>query len=362
VKTESAFIIGAAKEQDGAGSLDKVLLLESQLLQQGIKPVNLVIEPLKADWHSPEKEHRFRSGCAPIEALAEAKKLVENGEDAVVISGEDHIKTGYSREERLSKMAVYGENYPLTQAYTDLAHAFNKHNNQTEQQFKESASALFENYQVSFRHALADTFTAELLPDVRWYKPITNLFRGVDCANPMVDFSGRLLITRSDIAEQLGVDKNQWLKIKAVGVSRLDGDGRDFITDISRYKHLEQAYQQACEEAEIDFVRLFKSGKALLETYTCYPVVPMAFLLKSGLVDAVEDIPDFLEKHSITITGGMNLARAAWNNPALNGFVTMHKRLCDGPEKLGLIHGNGGLGYRQGIAIVERVSQEPNQT
>ena len=83
----------------------------------------------------------------------------------------------------------------------------------------------------------------------------------------------------------------------------------------------------------------------------------MAFLLVSGLVKALEDIPEFLAKHQITITGGMNLARAAWNNPTLNALILMHQRLCncDGKEKLGLVHGNGGLGYRQGIAIVERV-------
>lgn len=355
MKTESAFIIGAAKQQDEVGSLEQVLLLESQLLQKGITPKYLVIEPLKADWHSPEKKYHFRSGCAPIEALAEAKKLIENGVAAVVISGEDNIRTGYSREERLSKMAVYGHSYPLTQAYTDLAHAFSENNSITEQQFKAFSSALFENYKVSFRNALSDAFTPELLPDLRWYNPITDLFRGVDCANPLVDFSGRLLLTRADIAEQLGVDKSQWLKVKAVGLSRLDGDGRDFLTDISRYEHLQHAYQQACNEANIDFVHLFKGGNALLETYTCYPVVPMAFLLASGLVDVLEDIPDFLAEHSITITGGMNLAKAAWNNPALNALVLMHHRLCEGPEKLGLIHGNGGLGYRQGIAIVERV-------
>ncbi|NQY86426.1 MAG: hypothetical protein HRT51_01550 [Colwellia sp.] len=355
MKTPSAFIIGAAKQQDQVGSLEQVLLLESQLLQYGITPKNLVIEPLQTDWYSPEKEHHFRSGCAPIEALAAAKKLIENGEAAVVISGEDHIKTGYSRENRLSKMAVYGQSYPLTQAYTDLARAFSEQHTITEQQFKEFSSALFENYLISFRNALSDSFTPELLPDLRWHKPITDLFRGIDCANPMVDFSGRLLLTRADIAEQLGVDKSQWLKVKAVGLSCLDGDGRDFITDISRYEHLQHAYQQACAEANIDFVQLFKGGDALLETYTCYPVVPMAFLLVSGLVEVLEDIPDFLAEHSITITGGMNLAKAAWNNPALNALVLMHHRLCDGPEKLGLIHGNGGLGYRQGVAIVERV-------
>ncbi len=355
MKTPSTFIIGAAKQQDEVGSLDQVLLLESQLLQRGITPKYLVIEPLRADWHSPEQAHHFRSGCAPIEALAEAKKLIENGAAAVVISGEDHIKTGYSREERLSKMAVYGQSYPLTQAYTDLARAFSDNHTITEKQFKEFSSALFENYQISFRNALSDSFTPELLPDLRWHKPITDMFRGVDCANPMVDFSGRLLLTRADIAEQLGVDKSQWLKVKAVGLSRLDGDGRDFLADISRYEHLQHAYQQACGEADIDFVHLFKRGDALLETYTCYPVVPMAFLLVSGLVEVLEDIPEFLAEHSITITGGMNLAKAAWNNPALNALVLMHHRLCDGQEKLGLIHGNGGLGYRQGVAIVERV-------
>ena len=356
MKTPSAFIIGAAKQQDKLGSLEQVLSLESQLLQNGITPKHLIIEPLQADWHSPEKEHHYRSGCAPIEALAEAKKLIENGEAAVVISGKDFIKTGYSREERLKKMAVYGQNYPLTQAYTDLAHAFSRNQNITSQQFKKFASALFENYQTSFRNTLLDDFTPESLPDSRWHEPITDLFRGIDCANPMVDFSGRLLLTRADVAEQLGVDKGQWLKVKAVGLSRLNGDGEEFLKNISQYEHLKQAYQQACDEADINFAHLFKNGNALLEAYTCYPVVPMAFLLTSGLVNTLEDIPDFLEKHSITITGGMNLAKAAWNNPALNALILMQHRLCNGQENFGLVHGNGGLGYRQGIAIVECVN------
>ena len=224
MKDQSAYIIGAAKIQDGVGSLDQVLLLESKLLERGVTPKHLTIESLQADWHSLEQKYHFRSGCAPIEALAKAKELIEKGTPAVVISGEDNIKTAYSREQRLSKMAVYGQNYPLTQAYTDLAHKFSEKHRITAQQFKGYSSALFENYQISFRNGLADTFTPELLPDLRWYKPITDLFRGVDCANPMVDFSGRLLLTRADIAEQLGVDKSQWLKVKGVGLSRLDGD------------------------------------------------------------------------------------------------------------------------------------------
>lgn len=357
MKTLSAFIICAAKQQDNIGSLDQFLTLESQLQQSGIKPKQLTIEPLKTDWHSPEKQNYFRSGCAPIEALAEAKKLIENGEPAVVISGDDHIKTGYSREDRLKKMAVYGQDYPLTQAYTDLAHVFCENNSITPKDFKQFSCALFENYQTSFRDSLPDIFTPQLLPDQRWYKPLTELFRGVDCANPMVDFSGRLLLTNADIAKQLNVNKSQWLKVKSVGLSRLDGDGPNYLTDIATYDHLKKAYQQACKEANIDFVQLFKSNSALLEVYTCYPVVPMAFLLKSGLVTTLEEIPEFLAKHNITISGGMNLAKAAWNNPALNSLILMHERLCNGLKEVGLIHGNGGLGYRQGVAIVERVKR-----
>ena len=352
----AAYIIAAAKQEDGIGSLDHVMQLESQLLSLGITPEHLYIDPLKTDWDAPEKHNHFRSGCAPIEALSAAKKLIENGTPAVFISGEDFIKSGYTRDERLEKMAVYGDQFPLTELYTQLAQNFSQQHGLSGHEFMDVASQLFENYKTSYRHALASDFNEQLLPDQRWYQPITELFRGIDCANPLVDFSGRILITSADTATRLNITKSQWLHVKAVGLSRLDADGPEHIDTIARYDHLQSAYDDACSEADIDFPNVFKRGDALLETYTCYPVVPMAFLLISGLVDVVQNIPEFLKQHSITITGGMNLARGAWNNPALNALIAMHHRLRDGPETIGLVHGNGGLGYRQGVAIVERHS------
>lgn len=349
-----AYIIAAAKQEDGIGSLDHVMHLESLILDLGFTPEHLYIDPLKTDWDAPEKANHFRSGCAPIEALSAAKQLIENGAPAVFISGEDFIKTGYSRDERLKKMSVYGEQAPLTELYTELSHSFRQNHDLDETQFMDFAKHLFENYKVSYRNALAQNFSEQLLPSERWHQPITSLFRGVDCANPLVDFSGRILITRADVAQQLNIPKTEWLHVKAVGLSRLDADGPDHIEKIATYDHLKQAYESACAEANMDFASTFKAGNALLETYTCYPVVPMAFLLISGLVDITENIPEFLQEHSITITGGMNLARGAWNNPALNALIAMHHRLNDGPETIGLIHGNGGLGYRQGVAIVKR--------
>jgi len=349
-----AYIIAAAKQEDGLGSLDQVMQLESELLQQNIIPTHLYIDPLKTDWDAPEKDNHFRSGCAPIEALAQAKTLIEAGAPAVIISGEDFIKSDYSRDERLQKMAVYGDDFPLTDLYTELAKRFSENHNLDHSVFKQYAQALFENYKVSYRNTLADAFTEQHLPDPRWHAPITDLFRGIDCANPLVDFSGRILITNENTAHLLNIPSSHWLTVKSVGLSRLEGDGPNHVDTIATYEHLRNAYDSACDEAQLDFAQVFKQGHGLLEAYTCYPVVPMAFLLVSGLVDVAHNIPTFLSQHSITITGGMNLARGAWNNPALNALITMHHRLCDGPETVGLIHGNGGLGYRQGVAIVER--------
>ncbi|GGO87172.1 hypothetical protein GCM10011348_39740 [Marinobacterium nitratireducens] len=346
-------IVAAAKTVDAVGCQQQCRMLEDRIRSLGLRIRELVIEPLSADWHSPEPEDHFRSGCAPIEALARARELVIGGERAVLIRGEDHIKSGYERDERLRLMSVYGPDYPLTKAYTDLAGEFLRRHGVDADLFREISRALFENYKLSYRNALAGDFSPEALPDERWYRPLTPLFRGVDCANPLVDFEGRLLIVDERLARELGVALETSVEIRAVGLGRLDADGPGHIEHIAGYGHLREAYRDCCEAADLDFAARFRAGEALLEAYTCYPVVPMAFLLASGLVDVLDDIPGFLEQHSITITGGMNLGRGAWNNPALNALISMHHRLLEGPERLGMVHGNGGLGYRQGVALLE---------
>lgn len=346
-------IVAAAKTVDNHGSLQQALDVEAKILNAGIDLHHLYIEPLSTDWHEQSKPDHFKSGCAPVEALARAKFLIEQGTEAVVISGEDNIKSDYSRYERQQRMAVYGDDYPLTQAYTDLAKAFIKKHDIDDAMFKRLSERLFDNHKQSFRHALSDDFDAAMLPDEKWYKPLTELFRGVDCANPMVDFSGTVVLVNGSLAKRLNL--SQCIELSAVGLSVLAGDGPEYIDQIADYRHLKAAYQSCCDEAGLDFAQVFRQGSALLETYTCYPVVPMAFLLVSGLVDVLENAPEFLQQHLITVTGGMNLARAPWNNPALNGIVTMYQRLCEGDEEVGMVHANGGLGYRQGVALMSRV-------
>ncbi len=350
-----AVIISAAKVVDGIGCMQHSLDIEAAIIALGIDIHHLYIEPLSTDWNAEPQPDHFKSGCAPVEALARAKSLIEqqtSATKAVLITGHDDLKTGYHRDERLRLMSVYTDDYPLTQAYTDLAEQFIQHHDINADLFRTISESLFDNHKTSYRNALSDDFSPSMLPGERWYQPLTELFRGVDCANPLVDFSGRVLLCNEALAEQLNIPQNERIKVPAVGVSKLEGDGPDHINQIADYQHLKAAYQDCCKQANIDFAAQFRKGEALLETYTCYPVVPMAFLLVSGLVDMLEDIPDFLKDHSITITGGMNLARAPWNNPALNGIIDMVKRLIEGNEDLGLIHANGGLGYRQGVALL----------
>ncbi|MBQ0756414.1 MAG: hypothetical protein KBT66_00150 [Amphritea sp.] len=351
-----ALIIASAKTVDETGSLKHCLELEQTLQQQKARITELTIDPLSTPWHSELQPNHYRSGCGPLEALSHARHLIKRGEaDAVVISGKDMLRTGYQRQERLDLMAIYGDDYPLTTAYNELAEQFLHRHGADAELFQQLAHHLFENYKCSYRNVVSDQLIAEQLPDERWYNHITPLFRGVDCANPLIDFSGKILISSSAIAQQLTIPADTCLEISGVGLGFLPGDGKQHVEDIVSYDHLKLAYQAACHQAETDFAEQFRQGKALLETYTCYPVVPIAFLLASGLVDLLEQVPAFLEQHLITITGGMNLAKGPWNNPALNSLIEMHQQMIASPgHHIGAVHGNGGLGYKQGVAILKK--------
>jgi len=174
----------------------------------------------------------------------------------------------------------------------------------------------------------------------------------VDCANPVVDFEGAVVVTTAEVAEACAVPAHQRIPVLAVALARASGDGPDHVEEIAEYRHLTEAYEKACHQAEVDFGARYLTGEALLEAYTCYPVVPLAFLLASGIARDPAEFPDLLARRLVTVTGGMNLARAAWNNPALHGLAVLWERLVAGAAPLAALHANGGLGQRQGVAIL----------
>jgi hypothetical protein len=269
--------------------------------------------------------------------------LVDTGEaPAVVIAGEDLLRTEYQRDQRHEMMSVYGHDYPLTTAYADVAKAFMARHQISERRFKWTAKLLYQNYEKTFYK----THTRKPR-DPKWYSALNALFRGVDCANPNVDFTGRIIVANEQVADACGISMTERIEIMGIGLGKT-ADGPNHITEIASYDHLKHAYARACEMANVDFTKEFLWGNGLLEAYTCYPVVPMAFLLVAEMVSSVEQIQEFLERYEITVTGGMNLARAPWNNPSLNALIVMYQKMKAVRPVSALSTATGGLGLARG--------------
>lgn len=348
------YIVAAARKIDQIGDLQHVQQSQQALQEAGARIETLVIDPLKAGWQTQVRPGHFRSGCAPLDALAEAqRRLQADLADAIVIDGEDLLRTGYTRTQRHQLMAIYGD-ISIPEAYTLLAKHFCRLNDLAPCEFFALRNLLLNNYQRTYQalHADFNPNTQEA-----WLKPVTEWFRGVDCANPNIDFSGRLLLTRADWLGALAPLSQRPIRLAGVGIGLAPDDGPDHVAELAEYWHLQKAVHYANLQAEVDFVELFQQAQAYLEVYTCYPVVPLAFLMRTGLADSLQALADLLQHQEITITGGMNLARAPWNNPAFNALIAGYQKLQDEQARPWAgIHANGGLGYRQGFALLHRDS------
>ncbi|MCP3923657.1 MAG: hypothetical protein GY714_13840 [Desulfobacterales bacterium] len=338
-----SFIIAADKIVDGIGNTNETDELIERIKTENLNFNELYIDPLETEWHSELEGNHFRSGCAPVEAVIYADKLIKDElYDFIIIKGKDHIKSDYSKENRNKKMSIYNESIPSL--YNEIANEFILKENFTETKFKNFAEDLFSNYLKTFKRRHKD-----YKPDEKWFNYITGLFRGVDCANPVVDFEGQLVISNN---KYIYMHKNNCLKILGTGFGEVL-DGQKNIHQIKDYKHLENSISEALKNSGIEFFKEFLNKNALMEVYTCYPIVPVAFLLKSKLIKSIDEISTFLKYHEITITGGMNLSKAPWNNPSLNAIIEMFNCLKKEKKRYGLVHGNGGLGYKQGVIIME---------
>lgn len=312
----------------------------SALAGAGLKGALLTIAPLGEGWTTALPDTWYRSGAGPLEALRDAARAVGEGSfDAVLIRGEEPLRTGYGREERHKLMSIYpGATIP--EAYDLLASAFIAQRGWSEAEFMGVAGALWENYRRTA--CLKDPV------DGKWLCNLTPLQRGVDCANPLIDWRGQLLVANRAAARICG---GASARLAGVGFSRLPVDGPDHASRIARFDHLKSAVEQAEAGAGVKTGDLARDAETAIELYTCYPVIPAAFLEAAGIAATPGRMVDFLSSRPVTLTGGMNLARAPWNLPALRALVRVGKAVEKG-ARWGLAHGNGGVGYAQGAAIL----------
>jgi hypothetical protein len=307
------------------------------------------IAPLSLGWNTPLPEGYLKSACAPLEGLIAARRRIGAGElDAVLISGTDAIKSSFDARsaERDRLMRAYGMRTFLD-AFDQLAGTLRARLSLSSSEFDELAYCLFENYWATWTKLHPDATR----PNQKWFAKLTPHFRGVDCANPSIDFDGALLVTSDDYARTVGCDPASTISISGVSLEQCCEDGIEHIPEIVPYTHLKAAYEHAGRQAALDLGALWLDGEARLEIYSCYPVVPIAFLLATGLAADTSEIKRLLADHPVTITGGLNLARAPWNNTTLSAIVQAVEMIRAGTPIIG-IHSNAALGYKQGFLVL----------
>ncbi len=298
----------------------------------------------------------YRSGAGPIQALAEAREMIEHGlcDAAALFAWEplqrDRLRLG--RAELQKAMAIFGD-VDLVRCYSALAVRLAEHLDLDAGQFRRLADLLYENYGRTYRARCPGA----ALPEDRG-RDLTDLFRLSDCANPNIDYAGGLILGNDKALACLDRDGARPIRLLAAETETVRG-GPDQIGSIAGtreapFPHLYRVRRNLERETGLSLPGLLEDGRLLLGAYTCYPPIPLAFLLCCGFVQSAREIPDFLARHEITVEGGLSLARAPWNCPALRAAILMHEKLQVGPAPYGLVHGNGGMGETQGLALLGR--------
>lgn len=308
-----------------------------------------------------DKLNYYRTGAGPVHALHDAKERIDTGfYDAVFIFGYEPLlsirnHSGKDAIQRAMNDILEGSNIP--KIYNGLAEILCREFDLSEESFSLFADALYKNYLRTFSR-----LHPEENPSPSRGRNLAGigapLFSLSDCANPNLDFAGGILVGNDAVASLLGIPEEKRIRVCSVKQTMKEADpeklGNIAGTKANPFPHLREILQALAEEGELDFRAEFERKKLLLDVYTCYPPIPMAFLLASGLIEKIEDLPAFLEKGEITLTGGMSLGGAPWNNPALHGLVRMWEELLRSSACYGLVHGNGGIGEAQGVALLAK--------
>ena len=353
---EPMYIVAADAVVDGIGDLSPSRAAIERLQSAGRRIVNFEISASGDGWDTPLPDTTLRCACAPMLAINKAGDLFAAGQsDAVVIHGRDNLRTDYKnrKDERNRLLEIYGAGKGrILEGYQKLAEEFLDYWRLSLDEFRRAAQAIFDNHLRVWQQSHPDGAP----PGEQWFDFISELFRGVDCANPSVDFEGAMVVAGEKAMQDCDFGGTRYARIAGCAVEQACEDGLETTPEIVPYKHLAAAYAGACRAAGVDFAQAYKAGDALLEIYTCYPVVPMGFLLATGFVERFAEIIPLVEKFPLTVTGGLNLAKAPWNNTTLQALaeVTATLQRKDTPDLAG-VHSLGALGYLQAFAVLELV-------
>lgn len=193
------YIIAADRIIDGQGSHKETEHILKKATKTNLNVRTLTVVNLARRWEDKLSSDEFKSGASAMAAIEKARKILKAKKaDLVVIKGEDLLKTGYQKEDREKFMKLYQNKYTPLDGYDRLVPLFLKQNRLTEKEYFQIRDQLFENYLRTWKSINREN----KLPDERWYQPLTKYFRGIDCANPNVDYSGQIILCSEKIADK----------------------------------------------------------------------------------------------------------------------------------------------------------------
>ena len=353
-------------------TFQSAIVYNQKLMKHDLKTAYFFIDPLMHPFEAGNqfycgclqipllyKLNCYKSGAGPLQALADAWQLIESHlYDAVFIFGYEPLlanKIKYSKETIQKSMDIF-DGPSLIYCYNQLSHLLCSLYNISTEDFTALAVLLFQNYcRTYFR---MNPQIPEPNPDPQKLDALGgDLFRLVDCANPNVNFAGGIILGSDLAADVMKIPTAKQVEVLAAKQAQVEGHPEKLASILGEkeniFPHLQHLFRQMQDETKLDFKRELAFDNLLLEVYTCYPPIPIAFLLAGGFIENLEQLPAFLEKYDLTVTGGLNLAGAPWNNPVLHGIIEMYRYLSEGKARYGLVHGNGGLGEVQSVALLK---------
>ena len=359
------------REDDLPAFFAQARAYNQRLLKAGRKVAYFFIDPLLFSFEAGnrfyfkvlqtpriDKLNYYRSGAGPIHALSDARQLIDHHlYDAVFIFGFEPLLTGkkiYGSAALSRAMDIFnGPN--LLSCYNGLAVAICRKYGLAKEDFLTLADLLYRNYCHTYEGIDQKQLT-EARPRGRFMEDRgAPLFRITDCANPNLDFAGGIIVANNEAADLLAIANQRQLDIISVQHAMVEADPEDLskISGGELFPHLSHIFTELKQESGIDLCA--ESAAVMLDAYTCYPPIPLAFLICGGFMETPRQLEEVLAARDITINGGLSLAGAPWNNPVLSSLVSMYEKLPAARAHWGLVHGNGGIGEAQGLALLQKV-------
>jgi acetyl-CoA C-acetyltransferase len=157
------------------------------------------------------------------------------------------------------------------------------------------------------------------------------------CANNLVDQAGSVITTSEEIAESLGIDKEQWVYIMG---------GATFwnVPDITRRPRLydspatREGVRLALEQAGLTLSDIDK-----FDLYSCFPSIVEIFMNELGIK---EDDP-----RDLTVTGGLPFFGTPLSNYSLHAIINCVELIRKNPSLKLMVIANGGFNTKQSIGI-----------